>query len=85
MTVIFLEVKILKKNKTNILLIICGLLFIIISLIVGFMNDFSGGQGFLLLSVGTGLLAVGIAFTPRIWELICKVADIITMFFSGLK
>ena len=77
--------KILRKNKTNILFIICGLLFIIISLIVGFMNDFSGGQGGLLLAVGAGLLAVGIAFTPKIWESVCKVADIITMFFSGLK
>lgn len=75
----------MKKVKVNILMIICGLLFIIISLTLGFLNDFSGGQGILMLSLGVGLLAVGIAFTPRIWELIGKAADIITMFFSGLK
>lgn len=73
------------KKKINILMIILGLLFIIISVVLGFSNNFEGNQGALTLSIGVGLVAVGIAFTPKIWESICNVVDIITMFFSGLK
>jgi len=75
----------LKKVKVNILMIIFGLLFIIISLVLGFLNNFEGDQGALTFALGVGLLTVGISFTPKIWKWIYSIVDMVVMFFSGLK
>ncbi|WP_146127316.1 hypothetical protein [Clostridium vincentii] len=63
----------------------CGLLFIIISLILGFLNNFEGDQGALTFVVGVGLLTVGICFTPKLWKWIYRIVDMVVMFFSRSK
>ncbi|MGL5084955.1 MAG: hypothetical protein ACRC68_04435 [Clostridium sp.] len=72
-------------NKVNILMITVGLGLIIISLVLGFLESFNGGRGGLLLSIGVGILAIGIAFTPKMWEWIAYIADSVSLFISGLK
>lgn len=76
------EVINLKKIKSNIVLIILGCLSIATSLIIGYLNQFSDGQGMSFLLIGVALLAVGLVFTPKIWEKLGYVIDMIVMFFS---
>jgi hypothetical protein len=72
----------LKKIKSNIVLIILGCLFTLTSLTVGYLNQFSGEQGFIYLLIGVPLLTIGIVFTPKIWKMLGYIMDMITMLFS---
>lgn len=76
------EVIYLKKIKTNIVFIVLGCLSIAISLFIGYLNQFSDGQGMVFLLIGFILLSIGIVFTPRAWEKCGDVIDMIFMFFS---
>ena len=73
---------ILKKINANIIMIILGCLFIILSLVLGYSNQFSEGQGAIFLLIGVPLLVVDIAFTPKAPMLLWNIIDMIVMFFS---
>ncbi len=79
---LFSEVIILKKVKSNIVLMILGCLFIIISLTVGYLNQFSGNQGFIYLLIGVPLLTVGIVLTPKIWVILGYIMDAMLALFG---
>ena len=73
---------ILKKISSNIILIILGCLFVLISLIIGYLNQFHNGRGMIFLLIGAPLLFIGIAFTPKIWVSLGYMIDMIIMFFN---
>lgn len=70
------------KSKLNIISIILGLIFIVISVYVGYINSFEGNNGLILLILGTVLTIIGLAFSPKLWEYLACIIDIVVMFFS---
>ena len=70
------------KSKLNIISIILGLIFIVISVYIGYINSFQGNNGLILLIFGTVLTIIGVIFTPKIWEHVAYIIDIVVMFFS---
>ena len=70
------------KSKLNIISIILGLIFIVISVYVGYINSFEGNNGLILLIFGTVLTIIGLAFSPKLWEYLACIIDLIVMFFS---
>lgn len=73
---------ILKKITTNIILIILGCMFVLTSLMIGYLNQFHDGRGMTFLLIGVPLLFIGIAFTPKIWVSLGYIIDMIVMFFN---
>mgnify|MGYP004462571853 FL=1 len=70
------------KFKLNIISIILGLIFIVISVYIGCINSFQGNNGLILLIFGSVLTIIGVVFTPKIWEHVAYIIDIVVMFFS---
>ena len=70
------------KYKFNVISIILGLILIVVSVFIGYTNNFQGGEGLLLLLLGTALALVGFVFTPKIWGACANILDIIVMFFN---
>ena len=70
------------KSKLNIISIILGLIFIVISVYVGYINSFEGNNGLILLIFGTVPTIIGLAFSPKLWEYLACIIDLIVMFFS---
>ena len=70
------------KSKLNIISIILGLIFIVISVYVGYINSFEGNNGLILLIFGTVLTTIGLVFSPKLWEYLACIIDIVVMFFS---
>ncbi|WP_195469562.1 hypothetical protein [Clostridium sp. D43t1_170807_H7] len=70
------------KSKLNIISIILGLIFIVISVYVGYINSFKGNNGLILLILGTVLTIIGLAFSPKLWEYLACIIDLVVMFFS---
>ena len=54
------------KSKLNIISIILGLIFIVISVYVGYINSFEGNNGLILLIFGTVPTIIGLAFSPKL-------------------
>ena len=70
------------KSKLNIISIILGLIFIVISVYVGYINSFEGNNGLILLIFGTVPTIIGLAFSPKLWEYLACIIDLVVMFFS---
>lgn len=70
------------KSKLNIISIILGLIFIVISVYVGYINRFEGNNGLILLIFGTVLTIIGLFFSPKLWEYLACIIDLVVMFFS---
>ena len=70
------------KSKLNIISIILGLIFIVISIYVGYINSFEGNNGLILLIFGTVPTIIGLAFSPKLWEYLACIIDLVVMFFS---
>ena len=70
------------KFKLNIISIILGLICIVISVYIGCINSFQGNNGLILLIFGSVLTIIGVVFTPKIWEHVAYIIDIVVMFFS---
>ena len=70
------------KSKLNIISIILGLIFIVISVYVGYINSFEGNNGFIFLIFGTALTIIGLAFSPKLWEYLACIIDLVVIFFS---
>ena len=70
------------KSKLNIISIILGLIFIVISVYVGYINSFEGNNGLILLIFGTVLTIIGLFFSPKLWEYLACIIDLVVLFFS---
>ena len=70
------------KSKLNIISIILGLIFIVISVYVGYINSFEGNNCLILLIFGTVPTIIGLAFSPKLWEYLACIIDLVVMFFS---
>ena len=70
------------KSKLNIISIILGLIFIVISVYVGYINSFEGNNGLILLIFGTVPTIIGLAFSPKLWEYLACIIDLVVIFFS---
>ena len=70
------------KSKLNFISIILGLIFIVISVYVGYINSFEGNNGLILLIFGTVPTIIGLAFSPKLWEYLACIIDLVVMFFS---
>lgn len=69
------------ERKLNIISMIVGLFLVFISIYIRYTNNFKGSKGVVLLMIGTVLTIVGVVFTPKIWEPIANIIDILVMFF----
>lgn len=58
---------------------VLGLICIGISVFIGYLNNFQGSDGYLLLMAGASMTAVGFVFTPKIWEITLNVVDLVVM------
>ena len=70
------------KSKLNIISMMLGLIFTLMSIDIGYLNNFHGNSGFPLMLIGLAFTIAGFAFTPKIWRPLGNIILIIIMFFN---